>query len=339
MKTYFKKTFALLIVSAVLLSCVSVFSACNGSRLYSEGDGELNVVCTNFPPFDFAREIGGVKVKVTILQDNGADLHNYSPTSAAIMAIKNADVFIYVGGSSDEAWLESTLASADNPDLIKVAFMDHCALREEATLEGMQHSHSDSAEDNDDHDHDHGDECEHEHDEHVWLSLKNAQTIASAIANAFAKADPENTMYYRENEGKYLAKLDELDKLYSDTIADAKKDVLLFADRFPFLYLTEDYEIDCYAAFSGCSTEVNASFETTQFLIDKTKELELTTILIIDSDPQNAPAVANTVANATGAMILSLNSCQSITRTSIKDGASYIEIMRENLAVIKEALN
>lgn len=336
MKANFKKTLTLLLVSAILLSCVSAFSACSGSRLYSEGEGELNVVCTNFPPFDLAREIGGEKVKITILQDNGADLHNYAPTSAAIMAIKNADVFIYVGGSSDEAWLESTLASANNPELIKVAFMDNCSLREEATLDGMQHSHVDSDDCEDDHDHD---ECEHKHDEHVWLSLKNTKTIASAIANAFAKADPENTAYYRENEGKYLAELDELDKLYSDTVADAKRDVFLFADRFPFLYLTEDYDIDCYAAFSGCSTEVNASFETTQFLIDKTKELGLTAILIIDAAPQNAPAVANTVANATGAKILSLNSCQSISRTSIKDGISYLEIMRENLAVLKEALN
>ncbi len=331
----FKKLIPVILAVALLLPVPAMLASCGGSRLYSEGDGELNVVCTNFPPFDFAREIGGVKVKVTVLQDNGADLHNYSPTSAAIMAIKNADVFIYVGGSSDEAWLDSALTSAGNPDLIKVAFTEHCTLLEEETLEGMQHTH-----DRDEHeDHEHGEECEHEHDEHVWLSLRNAKTIASAIANAFVKADSENTAYYRENEGKYLAQLDELDKLYTETFANASRNQLLFADRFPFLYLANDYGLECYAAFSGCSTEVNASFETTQFLIDKTKELGLTSVLIIDADPKNAPAVAGTVSSATGAKILSLNSCQSITRASIKEGVTYLGIMRDNLAVLKEALN
>lgn len=333
----FKRLISALLALSLLLSLSTLLAACGGSRLYSEGSGDLNVVCTNFPPFDLAREIGGNKVKVTILQDNGADLHNYSPTSAAIMAIKNADVFIYVGGSSDEAWLESTLTSADNPDLIKVSFMENCTLLEEETLEGMQHSHDDG--DTDDGDCDHGDGCEHEHDEHVWLSLRNMRTIASAIANAFVKADSENLMYYRENEGKYLARLDELDTLYCDTLADAKRDVLLFADRFPFLYMASDYGLTCYAAFSGCSTEVNASFETTQLLINKVKELELSTVLIIDADPQSPPAVASTVARETGASILSLCSCQSVTRADIKSGASYLQIMRDNLAVIKEALN
>ena len=330
-----KKATALVLIVAMALITVLPFIACSGGGLYSEGTGELNVVCTNFPPFDFARVVGGDKVTVTILQDTGADLHNYAPTSAAIMAIKNADAFICVGGSSDEAWLDSTLNSAANDDLRIIKLTEHAELL--PTPETFQaHDHGEGEED-----HDHEEECDHDHahDEHVWTSLDNTEMAIKAIAAAFAELDSANADYYRANAAAYCEKLEKLDEQYDEAVENATKKTLVFADRFPFIYMTHEYGLGYHAAFSGCSTEVNASFETTKRLIDAVQNEGLTCIVVCDVSPENAPAVAATVASSTGAKIVSMNSCQAVTRSVIQNGATYLDIMTENLTALKNALN
>lgn len=326
----FTQLVCIFLMLALFTSAVTIAVSCGASSLYSEGEGELKVVCSSFPAFEFARIVGGDKVTVTILQDSGADIHNYSPTSNAIMSIKNADVFVYIGGESDEAWVDSTLNSANNPDLISLPLMEHCELIEEAEIDNSEEE---------EHNHEHDNTCEHEYDEHVWLSLKNAFKMVEAIADVFSEVDPENAEFYRANADEYTTKINTLDAEYEAMVANAERKVVLFADRFPFIYLMNDYGIEYYAAFSGCSTEVNASFETTSFLIGKTNELELPYILIIDADSSNTPAVASTVASSTGAKILTLTSFQSVTRTQIIEGISYLDIMRENLNTLTLALN
>jgi len=334
----------MLIAAVVALTLILPTVACSGAGLYSEGNGELNVVCTNFPPFDFARTVGGDKATVTILQDTGADLHNYAPTSSAIMAIKNANVLVCVGGSSDDAWLESTLNSAANPAL-KIVKLTECAdlLPTPDVVSEDKHDHGEEEEEHEGEeaeDHEHGESCEHDHshDEHVWSSLKNAIKAVNAIAEAFADADGANAEYYRANAKSYADKLTELDTAYSEAVAAAAKKTLVFADRFPFVYMTNDYGLSYHAAFSGCSTEVNASFETTQRLIEAVRTEGVSCVMITDASPENAPAVATTVATSAVVKVLSLVSCQSITRSRIEAGATYLDIMTQNLAVLTEAL-
>ncbi len=326
----------LILIVAVTLSLLLPAVACSSTGLYSEGEGELKVVCTNFPPFDFSRVVGGEKATVTILQDTGADLHNYAPTSSAIMAIKTADVLVCVGGSSDDVWLDSALSSAANPDL-KIVKLTECVdlLPTPDVVSTEEHDHEEGEEE-----HGHGEECDHDHahDEHVWTSVRNAIKIVDAIAKAFGEVDAANAEYYSANAKTYNDKLTALDGQYTEAVASAAKKTLVFADRFPFIYMASDYGIGYHAAFSGCSTEVNASFETTQRLIEAVNNEGVSYVMITDAPATNPPAVATTVVSSTKVGILSLTSCQSITRNRIEAGATYLDIMTENLNVLKEAL-
>lgn len=319
---------------ALILVCFSLFSAtsCKNNELYSEGEGELNVVCTIFAPFEFAREVGGDRITATILQDNGADLHNYTPTTATLEALAGADVFIYVGGESDEKWVSDAISASGNSSLIAICLMDHVEIiHAELENDWQEHDHED-----------HGDHDAHEHeghihtgDEHIWTSLKNVKNIISAIEKAFCEKDNSGSDIYKSNAENYIKMLDELDQKYAEAVAGAKASSVVFADRFPFVYLMHDYLIPYKAAFSGCSTEVNASFETQASLIKAVKDNGLSCVLTIEG---NDKALAEAISSETGCKILSLNSMQSVTRSDIEAGADYIEIMTRNLEVLKEAL-
>ena len=322
-----KLTFYILAALLALIPLATSLSACSSATLYSEGEGELSVVCTTFAPFEFAREVGGDRVTVTILQDSGADPHNYTATSATIDALSNADVFIYVGGSSDEKWVQNAIKAAKNKDLLTLCLIDHVPLiHAELENDWLEHDH--------DYEHNNSDH-EHNGDEHIWTSVKNAKIIVSEIEKAFSQKDPDGSDVYSENAAKYIQKLDQLDSEYAQAATEASKKLVVFADRFPFVYLMHDYLIPYRAAFDGCSTEVNASFETQAQLIDSVRTHSLAYVLTIEGDGK---VLAESIAEQTGCKILSLNSMQSIKRADIKAGADYIEIMKQNLEILKEAL-
>ena len=327
-----KKILTLIITLTVLLSSLSVLS-CSGDRLYREGEGELNVVCTIFPPFDFARNVGGEKITLTILQDNGADLHNYSPTSATLLALSQADVFICVGGESDEKWIDDAITAANNPDLriVKLVSCIDELLHAELSNDWSGHTH----EEEHDHEHEEGDEHHHEGDEHVWTSPKNAIKIVKNIAEAFCAADQANSTYYTENSSKYIAELETLDAAYASAADNAAHPLVVFADRFPFVYMMHDYGIAYEAAFSGCSTEVNASFETQTSLTETVKNNGLPAVLAIDGSDAS---LAETVSTAAGCQIVKMNSLQSVKRGEIVAGTTYLEVMRKNLEALKTVL-
>jgi zinc transport system substrate-binding protein len=275
-------------------------------------------------------------VDLTLLLDSGVDLHSYQPTVDDILTISNCDVFIYVGGESD-AWVTDALSQAANEDMQVIRLMDVLkdSVKEEELVEGMQ-----AGDDNEsDGDGEESAEETPEYDEHVWLSLKNAKILTDAIAQALEEADPDNAEAYSENAQAYMDKLTALDEEYQKAALAGERDTILFADRFPFRYLTDDYDLNYYAAFAGCSAETEASFETILFLAEKADELELPVILTIDgSDQTIAEAVINST-NAKDQKILSMNSMQSITAGDMEDGASYLSVMEENLEVLKEALS
>ena len=314
---------------------VSAFSAQN----VSGAKDSLSVVAAIFPAYDWAREVIGDNTEtadLTLLLDSGVDLHSYQPTVDDILTISNCDVFIYVGGESD-AWVTDALSQAANEDMQVIRLMDVLkdSVKEEELVEGMQ-----AGDDNEsDGDGEESAEETPEYDEHVWLSLKNAKILTDAIAQALEEADPDNAEAYSENAQAYMDKLTALDEEYQKAALAGERDTILFADRFPFRYLTDDYDLNYYAAFAGCSAETEASFETILFLAEKADELELPVILTIDgSDQTIAEAVINST-NAKDQKILSMNSMQSITAGDMEDGASYLSVMEENLEVLKEALS
>lgn len=308
-----------------------LFSGCSFSGLYSEGHGDLRVLCSTFVPFDISRIVGGDNVTVTILQDSGADLHNYTPTTETLDALSNADVFIYIGGTSDELWVNSAIDASLNGDLISLKLTDHIEpIHAELSNDWSDHSSGH------DHEHEHKHEHGHDHggDEHIWTSIRNVQTIAKEICNAFSTADPENSAYYEQNTSEYLDQLEALENRYFD-LFDSFSSTLIFADRFPFVYLMHDYHIPYVAAFSGCSTEVNSSFSMQVGLIDTVRSSNADFIITIEG---NDKSLAEAISAETGCDIISLNSLQSVKRGDIKNGISYIKVMEENLAVLKEAI-
>ncbi|MBQ9516530.1 MAG: zinc ABC transporter substrate-binding protein [Eubacterium sp.] len=322
-----------IILCAVLLA--AVFAGCAAKQeTEQKNDGKLKVVCTIFPAYDWALNVLGDKAEaadVTLLLDTGADLHSFQPTADDIVKISTCDVFIYVGGESD-SWVDDALKNATNQDMKTVNLLETLgnSAKEEEVVEGMQGEEEEDAEGE-------GEE-EPEYDEHVWLSLKNAGVFVDAISTAFGEADATNKDAYTANAAAYKAQLDKLDKEYESAVASAKTKVLLFGDRFPFRYLTDDYGIKYYAAFVGCSAESEASFETITFLAGKADELNLKNIMVIESSDKK---IANTIIQNTKSKdqkVLVLDSMQSTTAKDVEGGATYLKAMQSNLAVLKEAL-
>ena len=340
----------------ILTLTTSVFAA--KVKKSDKANGKLKVVTTIFPEYDWAREIiGDAKTaELTLLIGNGVDLHSYQPSIQDIAKISTADVFIYVGGESD-GWVKDALKNATNKNMKVINLMEVLGdkVKAEEIKEGMQaeeeeehdhHHHHDGDHDDDDeaeehHHHHHDDdedEEEVEYDEHVWLSLRNAKILSAEIAAVLCEKDAANAASYKANLAAYTKSLDALDAKYSAAVKAGNKNTILFGDRFPFRYLVDDYDLNYYAAFVGCSAETEASFETVIFLSKKVDELGLNTVLKIESgDGKIARTIVQNSKNK-NAKVLTLNSIQSTTAKQAAKGTTYLSIMEENLKVLEEAL-
>ena len=338
---------------AGVIALVMLFTFMFAGASFAE-EKKLSVVTTIFPVYDWVREIVGDNdnVEITMLLDNGVDLHSYQPTAQDIMKVATCDVFVYVGGESDE-WVEDALAETVNPDMVVVNLVEAMGddIKMEEIVEGMEHEHDEDEE----HDHDedeHGDEDhenedeegDHEHededevDEHVWLSLRNARKLVKALAVALGEADLANAEGYAANADAYIEKLAALDAEYAAVREAAEFDTVLFGDRFPFRYLVDDYDLSYFAAFSGCSAESEASFETIVFLAGKVDELGLSTVLTIEGDNHRIAETIVGNTQAKDAKVLAMDSLQGTTGEDVKNGATYLGVMEANLEVLKQAL-
>lgn len=316
-----KKTF---IFFLSILTLLSLFSSCSDTSVQNiPDDGKLTVLTTVFPVYDWTRNVAGDRCSVIYLDKSGTDMHSFEPTANDIIALANADIFIHIGGVSDE-WVDSALESAKNSSLVTLSLISVTGVLEEETVPGMQT-----------HEHKHETDVT-EYDEHIWLSLKKAQKSVDAISDALCKADKENEEFYKANAKAYNEKLSKLDEEFEFTVESAKRNTILVADRFPFRYMAEDYGIEYFAAFPGCSAESEASFETITFLIEKTKELSLPCILVIENSDSK---LAETIKSETNTEILTLNSCQSVRQDDIDKGFTYLSAMEANLSTLTEALN
>ena len=323
MKHKFMKWIGISIASLLVPLCASC--------TFMRDDGKMDIITTVFPEYDWVLNILGEKqdtASVKMLLDSGVDLHSYQPSPKDIVSISNCDLFIYVGGESDK-WVDDVLKQAKNKDMVTINLMDVLGdkKKEEELIEGMQGEEEEE-----------GGEEEAEYDEHVWLSLKNAELFVNTIADSIAKLDVDNASYYKTNADAYVASLNDLDTRYTAAVAAGTQKTLLFADRFPFRYLVDDYGLKYYAAFIGCSAETEASFETIAFLAGKVDELNLKVILKIESSDGK---IANTVKTNTrdkDQQILTMDSIQSATSKEYKNGRNYLSIMEKNLDVLKEAV-
>lgn len=325
MRCSMKKILSILVVFALFISLPI-------ANAVAEAPDKLDIVCTTFPQYDWVLNILGYQAahaNVTLLLDNGVDLHSYQPTAQDIAKISSCDLFIYVGGESD-GWVPDVIAAAENPNLNAISMVKCVDVQEEEVVEGMQAEEEEAPA---------GGAEEPEYDEHVWVSLKFAQKICASIVGALSTLDPENAATYAANADAYGKKLSDLDGRYQAAVDSAARKTVLFADRFPFRYLADDYGLTYYAAFVGCSAETEASFKTIAFLAGKIDELKLPAVLVIEGATHK---IADTVIAATAAKdakILVMNSLQSVTSEDIAAGETYLGIMEENLTALTEALN
>ncbi len=328
-----RKFIALLLCT---LLAAGMLSACAAGGAEPAGDGKLRIVAEAFPEYDWVLRVLGdaaADAEVTMLQDSGVDLHSYQPTAEDILRISGCDLFVYVGGESDK-WVRDALKETSNPKRIAIGLLDALGdhAKEEETVEGMQEEESEP--ENGEREAEDGPE----YDEHVWLSLRCASVLTGRIAEALAELDPARASMYAANAAAYKEALAALDARYAAVVEAAPVKTLLFGDRFPFRYLTEDYGLTYYAAFVGCSAETEASFRTVTFLARKVDELSLHTVLTLENSDRR---IAETIVRNTKTkdqQILSIDSMQSVTQKDVRNGVTYLSVMEKNLAVLEDAL-
>mgnify|MGYP002861101519 CR=1 FL=1 len=292
---------------------------------------KIKILATIFPIYDWVRELtnGSEFVEIELLLDNGSDLHSFTPSASDIIKISTADILIYVGGESDE-WILSALKNKTNRNQIEINLMSLLGdfLKKEELVEGMQASSEDEDVNNDF-------EEDLEYDEHVWLSLRNAEIICQKISAELSTLLPKEKELFTKNLFTYQKKLQELDKDFSDFFNKTDSNTLIFCDRFPFRYFTEDYALSYYAAFLGCSAESEASFSTIAFLAKKIDELDSSKVFVIEnSDKKIAQSVISSSKKKNSEIVI-LDSLQSTTKADILKGKTYISAMQENLDRLK----
>lgn len=309
--------------TAVLILILSMIFAIGCTGRNTADDGTLNIVCTIFPQYDFARSIAGdvPGVNVTMLMRPGQESHDFDPSSKDIATIHDCDIFVYTGGVSD-AWIKDMLESVDVKNKTVISLMDGIVSLQEESHDHEEHDHEEGA-------------IDHvEYDEHVWTSPKNAIAIAEAIGEAMCSHMPENADLFRENLAGLKNELSSLDTDFRTLAESVKSPVMIVADRFPLLYMCREYGITYYAAFSGCAASTEPSSKTIQFLIDKVNDESIPAILKMDLSSCN---VADTVAEATGAEVLTYYSCHTLSAEDFEGGETYVSLMRRNYKTLRRA--
>ncbi|MEA4846983.1 MAG: metal ABC transporter substrate-binding protein [Clostridiaceae bacterium] len=314
------------LISIILtaLLAAALLSGC-GQSVSTGSVGRISVVATIFPQYDFVREIAGDNVELTMLLPPGSESHSFEPTPQDIAKIRDCDVFIYVGGESDE-WINDILESMDTSKMKIISLMDVVDVVEEEIVEGMEEEEEENAA---------GEPEEAEYDEHVWTSLQNAKAIVQAISDVLCGVDEANASIYKQNTSSYIARLDELDAAFKEVVDARVRKTIVFGDRFPFRYFADAYGLDYFAAFPGCSTETEPSAATVAFLIDKVKTENIPVVFHIELSNEK---MADTICEATGAKKLLLHACHNISKNDFEKGVSYLDLMKANIENLKEAL-
>ncbi len=324
-----------LIIISVLLS-FTCFTGCSTSQ--TADNGKINIVATIFPEYDFAKAIAGDKANVTMLTKPGASVHAFDPSPADIAAVKDADVFIYIGGESD-VWVDTILDSLGASKTKVIRLMDYVNTVQEEIKEGMEDEHGEdehASEEDENTAKDHEEEQEPETDEHIWISPKNAMKLIDAILAGICEKDRKNQDFYTKNADAYKTELVKVDHEIADIVATAKRKFIVVADKFPFRYFADDYGLDYAAAFPGCSDQTDASVQTIAYLVNSVKTQNIRYIYHVELSNQST---AEVIAEQTGAQALLLNSCHNISKADFDGNVTYVDIMKQNAENLRKGLN
>ena len=300
------------LIAALLCLCL-MLCGCTAQPEKPHDETKLQIVCTSFPAYDFAREIAGDRAELTLLIKPGSEVHSYEPTPKDMIRIQESDLFICNGGESEQ-WAKTLIT----PELNTI-YMMGCVDTVEESADGIYNAEN----------------GEPELDEHVWTSPLNAIKISEEICNALCKLDTDNAEAYKTNFTAYKAQLMALDREFRQVIKNSGKHTLVFADRFPMRYFALEYGLDCYAAFPGCSSETEPSAKTVAYLIDRVREDKIPAVLYMEFSNQK---MADVICEDTGCKKLPFYSAHSVSAEQFEQGVSYLDLMRINLNSLKEAL-
>ncbi len=314
---FMKKRICLYSIAVIFLI---ILSGCSVQQYKTSENGKLTIATTIFPYYDFARAVGGDLINLELIIPAGRDSHSFEPTPADMIAIENADLFLYNGGEM-ERWLDELLETARTNGKENLRMMDYVQTDKEQVLEGMLIR---------------GAEEEDEFDEHIWTSPKNAMLLLQKISEKLQQMAPEHASQFAVNTQNYMEQLKQLDQTLETIVANAPKAMMIFGDKFPFYYFARDYGIQCYAAFPGCSTETEPSAGTMAHLIDKTVQEQVGAIYYLELSTHK---VADAIGEATGVKSLLFHSCHNVTREEFESGVTYVQLMNQNAQYLKEGLN
>ena len=302
-------------ILALILPLCLVLTACAATEPERD-ESKLQIVCSDFPAYDFARAVAGDRAQIKLLLKPGAEVHSYEPAPKDVVAIEESDLFIYNGGESEE-WVETLVG-----EQVRALRMMDCVEPVEESSEGIYAAEAE-------------DEDETELDEHVWTSPKNASVICRAICDELCAVDPDGAGEYTSNFDAYNAQLTEIDAEIRETVQNAMRDTLVFADRFPMRYFTREYGLKYYAAYPGCASQTEPSAKTVAFLIDHVREENIPAVLYMEFSNEK---MADVICEDTGCKKLPFYSAHSVTARQFTDGVTYIDLMRMNILTLKEAL-
>ena len=278
-------------------------------------EGGLKVVATDFPCYDFARQVVKDRGEVTMLIHPGVEVHSYEPSPSDILLIGQADLFVYIGGEGD-AWAENILSGFDGEAPACLRMMEAVDPIEE---------------EDDAHGHDWP-----EYDEHIWTSPKSAMRMVQALSDALCAVDPDSAGAYRSAAAGYAEQIAEIDADFEQVVADGARREIVFADRFPFLYFVREYALDYAAAFHSCTSDTEPTPQVIMALIQRIAQDGIPVVYTIEMSTQ---AIARTIAEETGARILTMHSLQTVTQDEFDAGESYVSLMWNNVEALREGLN
>ena len=321
---FYSEVFKMKRFTAIILAlCIMLATLCSCEKGKGDESGKISVVATIFPQYDFARQIGGQYADVTMLAYPGNEVHDFDATLSDMAKVENCDLFIYISEQSEQ-WVGNIFSAMGPNSIKKLSLLEAVNTVEEELVSGMEHEHEEE--------HEHTDGAEI--DQHVWTSVRNCMVFANRICDAFC--DPKHSQYYKDNAAVLLEDLVELDVAFEETVLQGSRKTIVFAERFPFRYLAKDYALEYYAAFSGCSSNTEPSLSTISFLTDKVKNEKIPVVFYTEFSTQT---VADTICNATGAKKLLFHSCHNVTAQDFENGVTYVELMRQNVENLREALN
>lgn len=277
--------------------------------------GKISVVTTIFPYYDFARSVSKGTCDVDMLLKPGSDVHSFEPTPSDILKIRNADLFIYNGGESDE-WVDSILESLGDTDKPVVMKMTDYV----KPLTEMDADHH----------------AEDEEDEHIWTSLDNAKTLVSKISDEVSKLDQKHKTVYNKNGLDYIEKISKVQSEIEHTVNSSESKKIVVGDRFPLLYFATEFSLDWECAFPGCSTETEPSLDRLSKLTDTIEKDKIKTILKLEMSENK---VADTLADETNTKVRTFYSAESVSKEDFANNITYVDLMERNNNALKEALS